>query len=77
VCTSLEEWAFLISKWMVAHAYNTDEESETRWNKASNLRPKVIISNIYFAKDVGHVPEMSATASLNANAYRFNNMPKK
>ncbi len=40
------------------------------------MRPKFIVSNIDFTKDVGHVSEMSAAASLNTNANRFNNMPK-
>jgi hypothetical protein len=76
VCTSLEEWAFLILKRMVTHARDADEENEMQWNRASNMRPKFIISNINFTIDVGCIPEMSATASLNTNANRFNNMPK-
>ena len=44
VCTSLEEWAFLILKWTFTHAYDADEECETRWNRASNMRPTFFIS---------------------------------
>jgi hypothetical protein len=77
VCTSLEEWTFLILKLTFMHAYNADEESETCSNRTSNTRPKFVISNIDFTKDGGRVPEMSATASLNStHANRFINMPK-
>jgi hypothetical protein len=76
VCTSLEEWAFIISKPMLKHAYNADEESERHWTRISNMRSKFFISNIDFTKDGGHVPEMSSAASLNTNANQFNNMPK-
>ena len=41
------------------------------------MRSKLFILNIEFRKDGGHVPEMSPAASLNTNANRFNNMPKK
>jgi hypothetical protein len=53
-----------------------NEESEMHWNRTSNMRPKFIISNIDFMTDVGLVPEMSATASLNTNPNWLNNMPK-
>ncbi len=76
VCTSLEEWAFLILKWMFTHAHDADEESETCWNRASNMRPTFFISNIDFTKNGGRVPAMSAAESLNTNANQFNNMPK-
>jgi hypothetical protein len=76
VCTSLEEWAFIILKPMLKHAYNADEESERCWTRTSNMRFKFFVSNIDFTKDGGRVPEMSSAASLNTNANRFNNMPK-
>jgi hypothetical protein len=76
VCTSLEEWAFLILKRMFTHAYYADEESVMHWNRTSNMRLKFFISNIDFTKDGGCVPEMSASESLNTNANRFNNIPK-
>ncbi len=77
VCTSLGVWAFLILKPMLKHAYNADEESERLWNRTSNMRSKNFISNIDFTKDGGREPEMSPAASLNINANRFNNMPKR
>ncbi len=45
VCTSLEERAFLILKRMFMHAYNADEESETHWNRSSNMRPTFFIKH--------------------------------
>ncbi len=41
------------------------------------MRSKHFILNIDFRKDGGCVPEMSPAASLNTNANRFNNTPKK
>jgi hypothetical protein len=62
---------------MFTSAYDADEESEMLWNRTSNMRPKLFISNIDFTKDGKCVPEMSAAESLNTNANRFNNIPKK
>ncbi len=76
MCTSLEEWAFLILKPTLKHAYDADEESERRWNRTSNMRSKFFISNMDFTKNGRREPEMSPAASLNTNANRFNNMPK-
>jgi hypothetical protein len=53
VCTSLEEWAFLILKQMFTPAYNADEQSEIPWNRTSNKRPTFFISNIYLQKIAG------------------------
>ncbi len=76
MCTSLEEWAFLILKLMLKHFYDVDEESEMRWNRMSDTRSIFIISNIDFTEDGGCLPEKSHAASLSTNANRFNNMPK-
>ncbi len=50
---SLEEWAFLILKLMLKHAYDADEENERHWNRTSNMRSPFFISNIDLRKMVG------------------------
>ncbi len=77
VCTSLEEWAFLILKPNVVQGRVADDESERHWARVLKGRPKFIISNIYLTKDSNPPTDKSKAVSLTTNATGFNNMQKE
>jgi hypothetical protein len=76
VCTSLEEWAFLILKPNIAKREVPDNKSEMHWKRMLEGQSQFIISNIDFTKDGGHVADKSQAASLSTNPTQFNNIPK-
>jgi hypothetical protein len=77
VCTSLEEWAFLILKPNVVQGRVADNKSETNWARMLKGQPKFIISNIDFTKDSNPPTDKSKAASLTTNATDFNNIQKE